>query len=242
MTIHIREALRQIGITRLAHFTPSKNLNGIVRDGMIRSSKDLAKNAPDYFSPTDRQRFDGHPDKLCCSFEFPNTYYLARARTGAEYVNYPDWVCLLLDPELSLRPGTLFSPCNAATGRGAYLEAGGDALLACFAPNSPATPSSPAGGWARGVNHHPRAATDIQSEALIPAPVELSHLRAIVVVSEESAKLEFGRLKLVGLEPSLLNWVVAPMFFSRSRLPLAIRYGSEIEEREWDPTEVGDRR
>lgn len=104
--IAVSQALDQLGVTRLAHFTPSKNLPHILRDGMIRSSKDLAENAPEYFSPTDRERFDQHPDKVCCSFQYPNGYYLAKARGKTEFSNYPDWVCLLLDIQLAERPGT----------------------------------------------------------------------------------------------------------------------------------------
>lgn len=227
MTLTVPEATRRAGFARLAHFTPSRNLDDIIRDEMIRSSKDLADNAPESFSPTDRERFDGHPDKLCCSFEFPNGYYLAEARKKPEYTNHPDWVCLLLDPELVFREGTLFSPCNAARGSGAYLASGGEALMACFSPTS--------GEWARGEQHHPRAPTDLQAEVLIPAPVELSHLRAIVVPSDDNARLEHGRLRLLGLDPSRYPWMVAPLFFARDGLSTAIRYGREIEERAWTP-------
>lgn len=194
---------------------------------MLRSSKDLADNAPEYFSPTDIARFDQYPDKLCCSLEFPNGYYLAVARTKNQFKNYPDWVCLLLDVQLLARPGTLFSPCNAATGRGAYLSAGPDALLSCYA-----SPSQP-GGWSRGRSHHPSAPTDLQAEVLVPGPVELSHLGGIVTPSVSAAENEFHRLKLLRLDPGPFRWIVAPVFFDRDRLSSRLRWGGEIEEATW---------
>lgn len=223
----VTTAIRQLGLTRLAHFTPAKNVPHIVRDGVVRSSKDLAKNAPGYFHPTDVERFDRHPDKVCCSMEFPNGYYLAMARKKPSFTNLPDWVCLLFDVQLLARPGTLFSPCNAATASGGYLRPGGDALLGCYAE------TSEPGGWRRGSSHHPRAATDLQAEALVSGPIELSHLLGIVVPSEEAAGNEAGRLELLGLDPRPLTWIVAPVLFNRDGLSSRLRFGGEIEESVW---------
>lgn len=115
--ISILEVLLRLRVTRLAHFTPARNLWHIMGDGEIRSSKDLADNAPEYFDPTDISRFDRNPDKICCSFEYPNGYYLSDARKKTQFMNYPDWVCLLLDRDLLLTPGTRFCGCNAAKSR-----------------------------------------------------------------------------------------------------------------------------
>jgi hypothetical protein len=226
--ITVSEALVQLGVTRLAHFTPSKNLPHILRDGMIRSSKDLAENAPEYFSPTDKERFDQHPDKVCCSFQYPNGYYLARARAKTEFANFPDWVCLLLDIQLAFRPGTLFSTCNAATGRGAYLVAGGQAVLACYEPT--------VFQWSRGQRHHPQAPTDLQAEVLVPGPIELSHLYGIVVPSAEAAANEYGRLGTLGVSRDDLRWIISPVIFDRDQLSTRLRFGGAIQEWNWSPS------
>jgi hypothetical protein len=223
----VEAALRQLGLTRLAHFTPAKSLPHILRDESIRSSKELAAGAPEYFDPTDLERFDRHPDKVCCSLEFPNGYYLAVARAKPRFINFPDWVCLFLDPAVANRPGTLFSACNAARGSGAYLREGGQALLDCYADL--ARP----GGWVRGPNHHPRAATDLQAEALVPGPIDLGRLLSIAVPSDEAASTEVARLKLLGLDPTRFKWVVSPTMFNRDRLATRLRFGGEIEEHAW---------
>jgi ssDNA thymidine ADP-ribosyltransferase DarT-like protein len=229
--ISVADAIARVGLTRLAHFTPSKNLPHILGDGLIRSSKDLAENAPDYFDPTDRERFDNHPDRLCCSLEYPNGYYLAVAQNKPQFTNYPHWVCLLLDARLLTRPGTLFSPCNAARAGGAYLAEGGDALFGCYAD-----PSVP-GGWPRGPQHRRGAPTDLQAEALVPGPIDLSHLHAIVVPSEGDAKNESGRLEKLRIEAASLTWVVAPMFFERDVLSARLRWGGDIPETKWARSE-----
>ncbi|WP_169981721.1 DarT ssDNA thymidine ADP-ribosyltransferase family protein [Microbispora sp. H10836] len=230
MNLTVAEALRQLPVSRLAHFTPARNLWHILAVNEIRSSKDLADNAPEFFSPTDQERFDGHPNKVCCTFQYPNGYYFADARRNAEYVNYPNWVCLLLDVQLLLRPGTLFSPCNSATGRGIYLQPGGQALLDCFAP------VSKVGRWLRQPNHHPAAATDLQAEALVPGPIDLSYLHGIVVGSEAVASELYGALERGRMSPERFNWIIAPVFFDRGRLSQYLRYGRSIIETPWTPS------
>ncbi len=231
MTMSVAAALERVGITRLAHFTPAQNLFHILADGEIKSSRDLAAESREYFTPTDLERLDKHPDKVCCSFEYPNGYYLAKATKRPQFANYHDWVCLLLEKEIVLTPGTLFSAHNAATGYGVHARSGGEALLSCFA--------SRAGVWDRRQTHHPQASTDLQAEALVPGPVPLSYLRAIVVPSAKAAQQEWGRLRLLGVAANDYQWVVAPTFFDRDELTKRLRYGGVITETVWQPPQDG---
>jgi hypothetical protein len=226
--VTVNQVLRHLNITRLAHFTPAKNLWHIMEDGQIRSSKDLAENAPEYFDPTDRERLDLHPEMVCCSLEYPNSYYLAKAKLRREFINYPEWVCLLLDPTLLLRPGTLFSGCNGAKEGGAYLALGGQALLDCYAD-----PSIPA-GYTRGPRHPRQVPTDLQAEAQVVGPVELSYLRGIVVPTADAALNLHGILNRGGFAPSRFVWSVAPDFFSTAALR-GLRDGRLLVEQVWNP-------
>jgi hypothetical protein len=225
----VRAVLLGLPVTRLAHFTPARNLPHILEDGMIRSSKDLADNAPESFSPTDRARYDAHPGHVCCSFEYPNVYYLRQARQKPEYANYPDWVCLLLDRKIIERDDTLFSGCNAARAGGAHLQPGGDALAGLW--DNPSRPQ----GWSRGNRHHPAVPTDIQSEALVPGPILLSDVHAIVVEDAATAADLYGTLARWGRGPERLRWKVAPAFFDVNGLVGKLRNGGTIEERDWTP-------
>ena len=225
--ITVEEALRSLRVSRLTHFTPAQSLFHILEDGMIRSSKDLADNAVGYFTPTDVERFDRQPEKVCCNFEYPNGYYLAHARQRPEFANYPDWACLLLDIELVTKPGTLFCPCNAAKDFGSYTSPGGEALLSCFAP------VSQPGGWTRGNRHHPGAATDLQAEALVPGPVDLSYLKGIVVATDADAQQLYGVLSRFSLGPERFSWFSASAFFKRNLLSSSVRYGGTVVEKPW---------
>lgn len=224
----VATALADVGVSRVAHFTPSKNLFHIVQDGQIRSSKDLADLAPDYFDPTDLERFDRHPDKTCVSFTYPNGYYLAKARNKKQFARFPDWVCLMINPQVLTRPGVLFSPCNAATANGAHAGSGAAALRSCF-DNTSVT------GWPRGSKHHPQAATDLQAEALVPGPIPLSDVMAIVVPSVEAAGNDYARLDIGGFEPARFNWILSPVMFNRDSLSNSIRNGRTIGESVWIP-------
>lgn len=230
MTVDTSAALSALAVTRIVHFTPVMNLLPIFRDGLLRSSKDLAENAPTQFSPTDRARYDAHPDYLCCSFEYPNAYYQDFASKKAEFANYPAWVCLILDIALVLRPGTLFSACNAAKSYGAHLKEGGQALLDCWA-----SPTAPANVH-RKPRHNPAVPTDLQTEVLIPGPIPLSAVSAIVTPSPEQAREQFGFLHRQKLNPSQVEWRYAPLFYSRYDLRDAIWYNHSIPETVWMPS------
>lgn len=223
----LTEALRRSRATRLAHFTPARSFPHILRDGAIRSSKDLAESAPGQFTPTDHQRFDNQPDKVCCTFQFPNGYYLAQARNKPDHQNYPDWICLFLDVELALREGTLFAPCNAATQSGARLRPGPDALLELFSATS--------GGWPRGAGHLEGAATNVQAEVLVPGPIELTHVLAVALPSHEAVANELARLRVLNVEVPPLTWLVEPVLFDRNELSNRVRKGPPLTESAWVP-------
>lgn len=224
------EAIQAIGLTRLAHFTPSKNLWHIANDGQIRSSSDLAHNAPEYFDPTDIERFDDRPEMVCCSLQFPNAYYLDKARLKPQYARFPDWSCLFLRTELLLRSGVLFSGCNAAKGRGAYLRPGVPGLDACYAP------VSVTGDHRRLRNHHPLAPTDLQAEVLVPGPIGLDMVISIAVPSAEAAGREYARLDVSGLTPDRFTWIVAPTLFDKDKLRNCLKYGNPLTESVWVPS------
>ncbi|MFC1473154.1 DarT ssDNA thymidine ADP-ribosyltransferase family protein [Rhodococcus qingshengii] len=226
----IDEVLASVPVSRLVHFTSAVNLDPIFRDGAIRNTEDLAMNAAESYSPTDHQRFDGRPGHVCCSFEYPNAYYHNVAKNKTEFVNYPGWVCLMLNRDLVRRTGTLFSPCNAARANGAYLSEGGQAMLDCW--DSP----SKGGGYLRGSTHLAGTPTDLQAEVMIPGSIELSDVSAIVTKSADQARELFGSLHMYGLRPERLEWRYSPMLFDRAQLRSLIWRGQRATEVVWAPT------
>lgn len=230
VTVSVAEALKQVPVTRLIHFAPATNVTGIFTDNAIRTSQDLIENAPQQFAPTDASRLDARSGHVCCSFEYPNAYYQAIARDKTAFRNYPDWVAFVLDLDLVLRPGTLFSPCNAAKGSGAFLTEGGAGLLACWAD-----PSYP-GQFTRSPSHRSSVPTDLQSEVLIPGLVPLSAVCAIVTATPEKARELYVLLHNFRLNPGRMEWRYAPLFFDKRRLANALHTGGEIPETQWTPS------
>lgn len=218
----------------MCHFTPSLNLPHILRDQRIRPTSSLATDVRACFSPTDLARLDGHPDCVCCSIQYPNGFYLARARQSGRLQHFPDWVLLLLPVTLIDRPGVLFSPRNAAAGFGAYLQAGKAGLDRCYA-----TSVTGAGGntFTRGPNHLPECPTDQQAEVLVPGEISIDDVAGIAVASVAQARREFARLRTVGLSLGRVPVVIAPTLFDRNRLSSCIRRGTVPIEEPWEPTD-----
>jgi hypothetical protein len=229
--------LAAMPLERLAHFTPARNLPNIIADGYLRSVADMDSDVRACYSPTDRERLDGYPDKVCCSLQYPNGFYFAKARTKQDAVNYPDWVCLLMDKMTAATQGTLFTPRNAAASSHKP-TAGAQALLSCYAP-------SVTGSWgvtrSRGAQHDPRSPTDVQAEVLVTAPIPLSAVRAIVVPTAESAREEHARLLQLGLvPPAAIRWVVCAGMFNKDSITNAVFSSRHLSETPWVPDSTVD--
>lgn len=232
----VAAALAPMPLARLAHFTPSRNLPHIIADGELRSVTDMRADARACYSATDLQRLDGYPDKVCCSFQYPNGFYFDKARAKRDAVNYPDWVCLLLNKTAAATQGTLFCPRNAAAGRH-LAKPGVEGLQACYAPSVTGQ-----GGQtrSRGPRHDPGSATDVQAEVLITAPIPLSMVYSIVVPTKTAAKQEYGRLEQLGLlPPAHVRWIVCGDMFRKWRITNAVFDSQYLTETVWLPTSVG---
>ncbi|WP_280429680.1 DarT ssDNA thymidine ADP-ribosyltransferase family protein [Nocardia brasiliensis] len=225
--VTIDSALTSSAFTRLIHFTHAPSLFHIFRDGELRSNADLAENSPQQLSPTDDDRFDGRSDLISCSFEFPNLHYQAVA--AGRSVNYPDWVALALNRDLLRHPDVEFCPCNASRARGRYLRGGGQGLLDCWA-----SPSIPL-GLIRRPDHDPRLPTDLQAEAMIPSPVPLSSIGAVIVPSIAKARELYGLLQRYDLEPGRTVWRASRTMFDRGRLHDCIQRHRPVIEETWTP-------
>jgi len=109
----ILEEAVQRGITRLCHFTPSRNLAHILSGGLgILATKHLKDDERALYNATDLARLDGHEDHICCSIEYPNAWYFDRAKDREPL--FRDWVVLLINPRYLWEDGTKFCPRNAA--------------------------------------------------------------------------------------------------------------------------------
>lgn len=223
-----QDAVKQ-GITRLCHFTPSRSLAHILAGGAgILPSRMLEEEDRLLFNPTDLQRLDGHPDHICCSIEYPNAWYLDRARKGE--ILFRDWVVIFIDPAVLAFEGTLFCPRNAAAGNGAYISAGHEAFASMFALSVPGAQGKVR---SRGLLHLPCSPTDDQAEVLVPNSIPPTSIIAIGLSSKEQAQTERVRLEILDIDVGELKFVVSPTLFDKYALSSAIRSGQRPSEKLW---------
>lgn len=228
--VEVAAALASLPLARLTHFTPAMNLPHIFTDGQLRSVKDLSEDLRACYRATDLQRLDGYPDKVCCSLQYPNGFYFDIARRKPDVINYPDWVCLLLDKSIAAAQGTLFCPRNAAAAAGQTVP-GVAGLRACYAPS---VIGQGGRAYTRGPQHDAGSPTDIQAEVLVTAPIPLWAIHAIVFPTEAAARQEHGRLDRLGtLPPDSVQWVISPGMFEKWTIASAVRSSSYFRESVW---------
>lgn len=230
MTATVADVLKQRGVQRLVHFTPLINLISIFQQGEIRPSSVLGTDPESYFAATDSERYDGRPDCVCCTFEYPNAYYQDQASKKPQLVNYPDWVHLILPPELAIREGTVFHPCNASKSSGKYGGTSAEHLERLW--SSPSIP----GGYSRLATHPHAVPTDLQAEVQVLGTVPLSAVSAIVARTPAKCREFFGTLRGFGLHPERVLWRSAPLFFDRHLLASTVRGGRPVPESVWTPS------
>lgn len=224
MIAAIRDRANERGITRLCHFTPSRNLGHIAADQTgVLPAKRLQMDERQVFNPTDRERLDGFPDHVSCSIQYPNAWYFRKARLKDQL--FRDWVVLLIRPHYLWHHGTKFCPRNAAAGGGEDVAAGLAAFESLYAP---AVRGAKGNTYRRLLLHPSWLPTDEQAEVLIPDLVRHDDLLGVAVADEAQGRCEAGRLAYLGIEPPPIY--VAPDFFDPYALSTNLRNGGIPEE------------
>lgn len=225
-----REALRR-RITRLCHFTPSRNLLHIASGGTgILSTRSLKEAERLIYNPTDLERLDNHENYICCSIQYPNPWYFQKARSSEPL--FLDWVVLLINPHYLWLKGTCFCPRNAAAGSGRMIGEGIDVFKSLFADSVEGAYGKK---FIRSSSRLPSCPTDDQAEVLISDCVTQNDIIAFAVQSEEQAKRECERLRLIGVNLNQLRVIIAPLLFDKDRLSATLKSGQCHSETEWSP-------
>lgn len=225
-----QEAIRR-GITRLCHFTPSRNLAHIAsgKTGILATAS-LRGDERNAFTPTDLKRLDGHEDYISCSIEYPNAWYFDKARSRD--VLFRDWVILFISPRYLWLRGTRFCPRNAASDFGRSVSEGKRAFSGLFAE---AVLGASGHTYRRDPSRLSCCPTDEQAEVLIPDRIDMSDILSIAVANETQAKNEAVRLKLISQIENKFKFVIAPDLFDRYALSKLIRSGGRPIEILWMP-------
>ena len=108
--------IRGRGVTGLGHFTRLKNLESILRHGLLPRGT-LDQMGAEYVA-NDELRLD-RVNGVCLSISFPNykLFYRFRKKFSGE-----DWIIIVLSTEVIERKACVFNPSNAASGAMARIE------------------------------------------------------------------------------------------------------------------------
>jgi len=224
----MNEGIRTIalhrGITRLCHFTPSRNLVHIVTDTVgVLAASHLTSTERAVFNPTDLERMDGYKDHICCSIQYPNAWYFKKARAKDRL--FRDWVVLFIEPRHLWMPGTKFCPRNASAGGGSEVREGQAAFDALYAPSVQGAYRKT---FERQLHRPPFLTTDEQAEVLIRDRVERQDILGIAVADDSQAKREIARLRT--LNERVPQVVVALDFFDPYQQSAAFKAGKVPKE------------
>jgi len=234
MNENIKDEAARRGISRLCHFTPSRNLGQILsgNSGVLSTSK-LRVDERHIFAPTDLERLDGHTGHISCSIEYPNAWYFDRARSRETL--FRDWAIVFITPKYLWKDGTRFCPRNAAASYGREVGSGELAFSRLFASEILGARGR---RYSRSSFTPDYCVTDEQAEVLIADEIALDDLLGFAVPSPEQAKNEVVRLKLLSIPEKRiqeLKVVVAPDLFDKYRLSASLKQGKRPDETLFDP-------
>ena len=215
----IYEEMKKRGISRLCHFTKSKNFAHIINDfnGIIATDK-----LPEgYKDINDINRFDKKTDYVCCSVQYPNIYYLDRIKEND--ILFKDWIILCININAILESEILISKVNAATECGKHIKSGIQAFNEIF-DNSIITSKRTI---QRPFTMPNNCSTDIQAEILVKNTIDKKYIESIIVPNEIQDKEEFIRMDICGI--SGIDIIVSEEMFNKS-LANSLKYGQLPKE------------
>jgi len=233
MNASIKAEAQHRGITRLCHFTPSRNLGQILIGNVgILATKKLKEDERSVYAPSDLQRMDGFLDHICCTIEYPNAWFFEQAR--AKEILFKDWVILFIQSKYLWLKGTRFCHRNAAASFGADVAEGEAAFQRMFAHK---TVGARGMTFVRAAQRLDNCPTDEQAEVLVPDAISMADIIGVAVQSEEQARNEVVRIQLLKVPQPVqdsLRVIIAPDLFDKRQLSSSLKIGRRPEEKLFD--------
>lgn len=186
------DILKARGVTRLCHFTKLQSLTHIITS----ESGVLASNSirQDTKNVNDTARYDGELDFVCCSVQYPNSWFLNSAMRKSHDIIFKDWVVLYVDLSILKYKRAKFCPCNASKSNGAYINGNMDNIDSVFSTTVLTFP------YPRSPKMLSCCPTDGQAEILIENSIPRKYINGIAVGNEDVAKRVYSILKMYSLE------------------------------------------
>jgi len=186
------EVLASRNVTRLCHFTKLQSLTHIVAsaDGILSSSsiRQDTKNV------IDKSRYDGELDYVCCSVQYPNSWFMKKAIQDNTDKIFSDWVVLYVDLSILKYSIAKFCPCNASKKSGAYIEDNMSNVELIFAH------SVPTFEYPRSSRMLTCCPTDGQAEILIKDSIPREFINGIAVGNHDVARRVYAMMKMYNIE------------------------------------------
>ncbi len=211
------EKLVARGVNRLCHFTKFQNLTHIIQTGILASSsiRQDTKNV------TDKERYDNELDYVCCSVQYPNSWFLNKAMQNNTDEIFKDWVVLYVDLSILNCRTAKFCPCNASKDKGAYINGNMEEVESIFAT------SVPTFSRLRSSKMLASCPTDGQAEILIKDSIPREYITGIATDDEDVAMRVYAMLKTYAVEQILVYIAPDVITPNWSRM---IRNGQKPEE------------
>lgn len=207
----IQQEVTNRKISRLCHFTQSRKLPHILGELQgVYSIDSLESLRPDIVDKNDPLRLDGQPNHICCSIEFPNSYFFRQAASREKI--FKDWVVLIIKSEIIWRAENKYSYRNAAS-HPTPIGSGYEAFAKIYAH----TVTGSAGmTFTRTSIQLPCCPTDVQAEVLVKEVISKQCIFQIAVATEDKANEEKNRLDLLKIDLDHIMFIIAPHMFDGS--------------------------
>ena len=176
------DIMRNHNVTRLCHLTKLKSMIHIITSEGILPSNYISN---DIASINDKFRFDGELDYICCSIQYPNTFYLKKIQEKDSDLLFKDWVVLFINLDIINHKKAKFCCCNASKSYGTFINDNMDNIEMVFSNYINCSD-----------RHRPsklltQCPTDAQAEILIYNNIPVSYINGIAVPNENVAKRVF---------------------------------------------------
>ena len=214
------DILTKRNVSRLCHFTKFVTLKHILgsADG-IKARKFVDGLVS---RPTDEKRFDGEEDYICCSIEYPNTWYLDKVRNSDSI--FKEWAILCIDPQVLKSSIVKYSACNAAKNCGSHVRDEAETMFELFASPSIC-------GYYRSTEMLECCPTDGQSEILIYKNIPRRYLTQILLKNETVAEQLIASFKALEISEDVIPPIfIAPSVFEKNTWNNYARNGKRPEE------------
>lgn len=181
------------GVTRLCHFTKLQSFIHIISsvDGIL-SSNSIRQ---DTKNVTDKARYDGELNHVCCSVEYPNSWFLNRARE--RYIDnvFNEWIVLYINLSILNHRSAKFCPCNASKLSGKYIDDNMNNIESIFADTVPTFSRS------RSSKMLSCCPTDGQAEILVRDNIPPEYIGGIAVGNKDIASRVYAMFITLNIQP-----------------------------------------